>query len=516
MPVPQDQGDQLELPRTQTQDGAQGADSPGAADRPARGSTADLRQRLERLPQGHPSSPYHDDGTPKPPLARLKNLELPLPGEEREPNGGVRRDAPGTQVTSRADDRVTVADAAAGVASFPEPDVQDRQPVVRESHPAGPGREPERRAPAEPERRAPADPEPADDESVGWDHLSAPGTTWNRPAPQETDQPTAPESTWDRPVARETDQPPAARETVWDRPTTRETTWGQSPEPQDRPAAPETIWGQSPGQQDRPDGREHDPEGQGQELAAEREDDLDDEPATQDQPAILDDQVPAKADQAGSRRGENLTPEQVRLAVRTLGQCRLAEGRSVFGSYGDTGLTPAMRRIEDQLEHGELVPETEKYALKSLGRFQEKLAKQINRHPDKSPEELAHEIHDGVRYTFIFDEDNYYDGTWEVHSRLREQEFDLELRRNTWTKPDYKGINSRWRDPTHDVVFEVQFHTMASWDAKQRTHDDYEKISDVRIPRAERKRLEAAQKEVSATVPLPRRCTEIHDYRKEG
>ncbi len=208
MPVPQDQGDQLELPRTQTQDGAQGADSPGAADRPARGSTADLRQRLERLPQGHPSSPYHDDGTPKPPLARLKNLELPLPGEEREPNGGVRRDAPGTQVTSRADDRVTVADAAAGVASYPEPDVQDRQPVVRESHPAGPGREPERRAPAEPERRAPADPEPADDESVGWDHLSAPGTTWNRPAPQETDQPTAPESTWDRPVARETDQPP--------------------------------------------------------------------------------------------------------------------------------------------------------------------------------------------------------------------------------------------------------------------------------------------------------------------
>ena len=188
----------------------------------------------------------------------------------------------------------------------------------------------------------------------------------------------------------------------------------------------------------------------------------------------------------------------------------------MFGSYGDTGLTPAMRRIEDQLEHGELVPETEKYALKSLDRFQEKLAKQINRHPDKSPEELAHEIHDGIRYTFIFDEDNYYDGTWEVHSRLREQEFDLELRRNTWTKPDYKGINSRWRDPTHDVVFEVQFHTMASWDAKQRNHDDYEKISDVRIPRAERKRLEAVQKEVSATVPLPRRCTEIHDYRKEG
>src|SRR5450755_3114396 len=243
MPVPQDQGDQLELPRAHTQDGAQGGDSPGAADRPARGSPADLRLRLEHLPQGHPSSPYHDDGTPKPPLARLKNLELPLPGEEREPNG-ARRDAPGVQITPRSDDRATVADAAAGMASYPEPDVQDRQPVVREPHPAGPGREPE--------RRAPADPEPADNEPVGWDHLSAPGTTWNRPAPQETDQPAARETAWDRPATRETDLPAAAPETAWDRPTTRETTWGQSPEQQDQPAAPETTGGQSPEQQDQP------------------------------------------------------------------------------------------------------------------------------------------------------------------------------------------------------------------------------------------------------------------------
>jgi hypothetical protein len=503
MPVPQDQGDQLELPRAQTQDGAQGADSPGAADRPARGSTADLRQRLERLPQGHPSSPYHDDGTSKPPLARLKNLELPLPGEEREPNGGARRDASGAQLTPRTGDRAAVADAAAGVASYPDPDVQDRQPVVREPDPAGPSREPE--------RHEPADPETAGNEPTGWDHLSARETD----RPTARDRPPAQETTWGH--APESQDQPDARETAWDRPAAQETSWGQSLEPRDQPDARETVWGQSPEPQDRPDGREHEPEAHDEELVPRREDDLDDdEPATQDQPAILDDQVPAPAEQADSRRRENLTPEQVRLAVRTLGQCRLAEGRSVFGSYGDTGLTPAMRRIEDQLEHGELVPETEKYALKSLDRFQEKLAKQIERHPDKSPEELAHEIHDGVRYTFIFDEDNYYDGTWEVHSKLEEHEFDLEFRRNTWTKPDYKGINSRWHDPTHDVVFEVQFHTMASWDAKQRTHDDYEKISDVTIPRAERKRVEAAQKEVSATVPLPPRCTEIPDYRKEG
>ena len=38
------------------------------------------------------------------------------------------------------------------------------------------------------------------------------------------------------------------------------------------------------------------------------------------------------------------------------------------------GLTPAMRRIEAELDHGELVAETEEFALKSADRFKEKLA----------------------------------------------------------------------------------------------------------------------------------------------
>jgi len=90
----------------------------------------------------------------------------------------------------------------------------------------------------------------------------------------------------------------------------------------------------------------------------------------------------------------------------------------VFGSYGDSGLTPAMRRIEDQLEHGELVPETEKYALKSLDRFQEKLAKLIARFPGDDATDLAARIHDGIRYTFLFETDRYVDGITETRSRL--------------------------------------------------------------------------------------------------
>jgi len=68
-------------------------------ERPVPGSLADLRQRLERLPRGHPSSPYHVDGERKPPPPRLRHLELapPAPGRaglDRPPLGQPDQDLP--------------------------------------------------------------------------------------------------------------------------------------------------------------------------------------------------------------------------------------------------------------------------------------------------------------------------------------------------------------------------------------------------------------------------------------
>ena len=55
----------------------------GQQDRPGAVETAsgDLAQRMERLPPGHPSSPYDEDGTRKPPVTRPADRELPLPDE---------------------------------------------------------------------------------------------------------------------------------------------------------------------------------------------------------------------------------------------------------------------------------------------------------------------------------------------------------------------------------------------------------------------------------------------------
>ena len=63
----------------------QSVDMPTSAD-PVRQREPDpivvqLRERMERLPYGHPSSPYNDDGSRKPPLPDLSKYELPIPGD---------------------------------------------------------------------------------------------------------------------------------------------------------------------------------------------------------------------------------------------------------------------------------------------------------------------------------------------------------------------------------------------------------------------------------------------------
>ena len=78
-----------------------------------------------------------------------------------------------------------------------------------------------------------------------------------------------------------------------------------------------------------------------------------DSPADPDLPAA--DQARTNPDGSWDWKGYTLTPEQSRAwPTRVSPSCREAEGRDVEGNYGDHGLTPAMRRIEAQLEHGQL------------------------------------------------------------------------------------------------------------------------------------------------------------------
>jgi hypothetical protein len=202
------------------------------------------------------------------------------------------------------------------------------------------------------------------------------------------------------------------------------------------------------------------------------------------------------------------------VADEQLARRRQAEGRDDEGGYGERGITPAMRRIEAELEHGCLGPDTENFALKSPDRFKEKLAKLIDRYPDQPADKLASAIHDGIRYTFVFPAEEYASGVADAAQRLKEAGYDLRLRKPSWDADDYRGVNSRWSEPEHKVLFEVQFHTPESWEAKQRTHDIYEKLCDTRITPAERRQLEEQQRRIVAAIPVPPSAGDVTYYLK--
>jgi hypothetical protein len=222
-----------------------------------------------------------------------------------------------------------------------------------------------------------------------------------------------------------------------------------------------------------------------------------------------------RPDEPPRRPHDGLTPEQEAIADQALSRYKAADGRNVFGGYGESGLTPAMRRVEAHLPHGRLAPDSEQYSLKSPERYKDKLARMIARHPGMPAADLAAEIYDAARYTFVFEPQDYTDGTWLVHRRLKAQGFDLEARRNRWDTPEFKGIRTRWRDPAHDLAFEVQFHTPASWDVVQRTHEAYLRITDPRTLPAERAELRERQVAAAAGTRPPSRCAEIGDFRAD-
>ena len=58
----------------------------------------------------------------------------------------------------------------------------------------------------------------------------------------------------------------------------------------------------------------------------------------------------------------------------------------------------------------------------------------------------------------------------------------------------------------------MQFHTRISFEAKQLTHDAYERLRTHQADEFEKMVLEAFQKKVAAEVPIPPGAADIPDY----
>lgn len=175
----------------------------------------------------------------------------------------------------------------------------------------------------------------------------------------------------------------------------------------------------------------------------------------------------------------------------------------------ETVISPAMRSIESEDPTRQLAGFENR--LKGKDRLTEKVLTAVNER-GHSVEEAFGMVKDAIRYTFCYPDHRYTEGVHADCARLENAGFECVDRQNLWNQEQYKGINSRWRVPANDQLFEVQFHTQASLEAKETTHPAYEKLR-VGVPTpAEQRELENFQKRVTASVPMPPGATEIPNH----
>jgi hypothetical protein len=254
-------------------------------------------------------------------------------------------------------------------------------------------------------------------------------------------------------------------------------------------------------------------------VRIDRSDDGASHPANADRPAIHGTDVPAT--KAAADSGEPALREPDAEKRVTLALENRAKVDADYRAYAiDQGyervreiegniVTPAMQRIAAADPSRRLAGL--EHRLKGKERLAEKVEFDVQK-KSRTVEQAFDNVKDAIRYTFVYDEAKYASGVSTDCERIAAEGFQLIERPNSWKKEQYKGINSRWRSSDTGQLFEVQFHTQASLDAKEETHWAYERLR-VGVPTAAaQKELEEYQKQVTARIPIPPGAAEIPNY----
>lgn len=219
---------------------------------------------------------------------------------------------------------------------------------------------------------------------------------------------------------------------------------------------------------------------------------------------------PAAHDSAGPQtRAEHFSEYKAKVEA-AYRQDAVDRGCDRVREVEQTVVTPAMLRIEAEDPDRCLAGFDNR--LKGKDRLAEKVTNWMKAQPDLKPDDAFGLVKDAIRYTLQYPDEEYAQGVNADCARLEMAGFQRGDRQGTWENDQYKGINSRWREPESGLLFEVQFHTHASFEAKEQTHGAYERIRDTSTPAAEVRQLRAYQREVCAKVPIPPGATEIPDY----
>jgi hypothetical protein len=199
----------------------------------------------------------------------------------------------------------------------------------------------------------------------------------------------------------------------------------------------------------------------------------------------------------GNRR---LTPEQNAEATKACADLR---------DEADRVTLPAMRRVEAASPGGRLAGLN--HMLKGEDRLKEKIADYL-RAPGVTARAALDKVPDAVRFTLEYEPNRYAEGVLADVDRLKAEGFELLKLKNLWHADQYKGINSQWRRPDTGLRLEMQFHTPESHEAKELTHQAYERIRSNTASPAEEQRLEEFQLRVNAYLAAPPGTDRIKDF----
>ncbi|MFZ0754678.1 MAG: hypothetical protein WAN00_13015 [Trebonia sp.] len=199
---------------------------------------------------------------------------------------------------------------------------------------------------------------------------------------------------------------------------------------------------------------------------------------------------PEDADRDGDR---SLNPEANAEVERGCGQIR---------EIAENIITPAMRAIESEDPDRHLIGL--EHCLKGTERLKEKVATALEEQPNLTPRHALSAVPDAIRFTLSYSDERYVAGVAGALERLTACGFELaKPLKNSWEGDQYKGINTQWREPATAQLFEVQFHTQASYEAKQLSHSAYERIRNPQTSDAELPELEDFQRKVCAKILIP-------------
>lgn len=199
---------------------------------------------------------------------------------------------------------------------------------------------------------------------------------------------------------------------------------------------------------------------------------------------------PEDADRDGDR---SLNPEANAEVERGCGQIR---------EIAENVITPAMRAIESEDPDRHLIGL--EHHLKGTERLKEKVATALEEQPNLTPRQALSAVPDAIRFTLSYSDERYVAGVAGALERLTACGFELaKPLKNSWEGDQYKGINTQWREPATAQLFEVQFHTQASYEAKQLSHAAYERIRNPQTSDAELPELEDFQRKVCAKILIP-------------